>query len=107
MHVHLREPGREDKETIATGLAAAAAGGFTGVASMPNTTPICDNKIIVDYIMQKARESGLSKVYPVGAVTKGEKGEELVVFFPIHYPIAFQNIGITAKHYRVLSEITV
>lgn len=77
MHVHLREPGREDKETIATGLAAAAAGGFTGVASMPNTTPICDNKIIVDYIMQKARESGLSKVYPVGAVTKGEKGEEL------------------------------
>lgn len=77
MHVHLREPGREDKETVATGCAAAAAGGFTGVASMPNTNPICDNKIIVEYILKKAEEAGLSKVYPVGAVTKGEKGEEL------------------------------
>ncbi len=60
MHVHLREPGREDKETVATGCAAAAAGGFTGVASMPNTNPICDNKIIVEYILKKAEESVLS-----------------------------------------------
>ena len=57
MHVHLREPGREDKETIDSGLSAAAAGGFTGVAPMPNTNPICDNKVVVEYIKMKARES--------------------------------------------------
>lgn len=77
MHVHLREPGREDKETIASGLAAAAAGGFTGVAPMPNTTPITDNKVVVEYIKMKAREAGLAKLYPVGAITKGEMGQEL------------------------------
>lgn len=77
MHVHLREPGREDKETIETGLAAAAAGGFTGVAPMPNTNPICDNKVIVEYIKLKAREAGTAKLYPIGAVTKGEQGSEL------------------------------
>ena len=77
MHVHLREPGREDKETILSGLTAAAAGGFTGVAPMPNTTPICDNKVVVEYCQKKAQEAGMSKLYAIGAVTKGEKGEEL------------------------------
>lgn len=77
MHVHLREPGREDKETIETGLKAAAAGGFTGVAPMPNTHPICDNNVVVDYIKMKANSAGYAKLYPLGAVSKGEKGEEL------------------------------
>lgn len=77
MHVHLREPGREDKETIETGLKAAAAGGFTGLAPMPNTNPVCDNKVVVDYINLKAKEAGYAKLYPVGAISKGEKGEEL------------------------------
>ena len=77
MHVHLREPGREDKETIETGLKAAAAGGFTGLAPMPNTNPVCDNKVIVEYIMNKSKKLGYSKIYPIGAISKGQKGEEL------------------------------
>lgn len=77
MHVHLREPGREDKETIATGCAAAAAGGVTSLACMPNTTPVNDNKSVTEFILLKAREKNLVNVYPVGAISKGLKGEEL------------------------------
>lgn len=77
MHVHLREPGREDKETIETGLRAAVAGGFVGVAPMPNTNPICDNKVVVDYLLNKAKKLNLAEIYPIGAITKGEKGLEL------------------------------
>lgn len=77
MHVHLREPGREDKETLESGLSACCAGGFTGVAPMPNTTPITDNKVVVEYIKMKAEKLKLTKIYPVGAITKGEKGEEI------------------------------
>lgn len=77
MHVHLREPGFEGKETIETGCAAAVAGGFTAVACMPNTAPAADNKIILEYIKQRAREVGLARVYPVGAVTEGLNGEKL------------------------------
>lgn len=77
MHVHLREPGREDKETIRTGTHAAAAGGFTSVACMPNTSPVNDCEAITRFIREKAREAGFSNVFPVGAVTKHSKGEEL------------------------------
>ncbi len=77
MHVHLREPGREDKETIATGTRAAVAGGFTGVACMPNTSPVNDCEAITRFIREKARETNLAHVYPVGAVTKGSEGSEL------------------------------
>ncbi|MFZ0430464.1 MAG: dihydroorotase [Acidobacteriota bacterium] len=77
MHVHLREPGREDKETIATGTRAAVAAGFTGVACMPNTDPVNDCEAITRYIKEKAREVNLAHVYPVGAVTKGAGGAEL------------------------------
>ena len=77
MHVHLREPGREDKETVATGTRAAVAGGFTGVACMPNTDPINDCEAITRFIREKARESNLAHVYPIGAITKGEDGAEL------------------------------
>src|SRR5918992_3412917 len=77
MHVHLREPGQEHKETIATGTAAAVAGGFTAVACMPNTSPINDNANVTTYIMNKARAEGLARVYPIGAVSKGSKGELL------------------------------
>jgi dihydroorotase len=77
MHVHLREPGFEGKETLETGLAACAAGGFTGVAPMPNTNPVTDSKVIIEYIKAKAEKIGLTRIYPVGAITKGEKGEEL------------------------------
>jgi dihydroorotase len=77
MHVHLREPGQEHKETIATGTASAAAGGFTAVACMPNTQPINDNASVTEFIVNRAREVGLARVYPIGAVSIGSKGEQL------------------------------
>lgn len=77
MHVHLREPGQEHKETIATGAAAAAAGGFTAVACMPNTTPVNDNAGVTEYILKKAAEANLACVYPIGAVSRGQQGETL------------------------------
>src|ERR1700736_4445940 len=64
MHVHLREPGQEHKETVATGTAAAVAGGFTAVACMPNTVPINDNAGVTEFILKKAAEAGLARVYP-------------------------------------------
>lgn len=77
LHTHLREPGREDKETIATGTRAAAMGGFTAVCAMPNTDPVNDQAGITRSILEKARTSGLVRVYPIGAVTRGSRGEEL------------------------------
>src|SRR6266550_8911039 len=77
MHVHLREPGQEHKETIATGTAAAVAGGLTAVACMPNTSPVTDDANVTTYILDKAREANLARVYPIGAVSKGSKGELL------------------------------
>ncbi len=77
MHVHFREPGREDKETIATGAAAAVAGGFTSVAVMANSGRVCDDAVGVVYVKAKSAEAGLANVFPVGAVTKGLRGEEL------------------------------
>jgi dihydroorotase len=77
MHVHLREPGQEHKETVATGTRSAVAGGFTAVACMPNTKPVNDNAGVTQLILQKAREAGLARVYPIGAVSRGQRGEEL------------------------------
>src|SRR5882762_294044 len=77
MHVHLREPGEEYKETIASGAAAAVAGGFTAICAMPNTKPVNDNASVTRFIIDKAREAGLARVYPVGAITRESKGEEL------------------------------
>ena len=77
MHVHLREPGFEYKEDISSGSAAAVAGGFTQICCMPNTDPVCDNAAVVGYIVSRAKEVGLCKVRPIGAITKGEKGETL------------------------------
>jgi dihydroorotase len=77
MHVHLREPGQEYKETVATGTRAAAAGGFTAVCCMANTSPVNDNGAVTDYILAKAKVEGLVRVYPIGAVTRNLRGEEL------------------------------
>lgn len=77
MHVHLREPGQEHKETVATGVAAAVAGGFTAVACMPNTSPVNDNAGVTSYILRKAVDANLARVYPIGAVSRGQNGEEL------------------------------
>jgi dihydroorotase len=77
LHVHLREPGHEYKEDIATGTLAAAAGGFTSVCCMPNTQPVNDCRAVTDLIVRRAREAGHVRVYPVGAVSVGLKGEGL------------------------------
>jgi dihydroorotase len=77
LHVHLREPGREDMETIATGTRAAARGGFTSVCCMANTTPVNDNQSVTEFIVDRARRDGAVNVFPVGAITKGMQGEEL------------------------------
>ena len=77
MHVHLREPGQEHKETVASGVAAAVAGGFTAVACMPNTSPVNDSAAVTRYIRDKAEAAGLARVYPIGAVSVGSKGEQL------------------------------
>ena len=77
MHVHLREPGQEHKETIASGAAAAVAGGFTAVACMPNTSPVNDSAAVTRYIRDKADAAGLARVYPIGAASVGQKGEQL------------------------------
>jgi dihydroorotase len=80
VHAHLREPGREDKETIASGTRAAAAGGFTAVCAMPNTEPVNDSAGITRAIVEKAAAEGAVRVYPIGAVTRGQQGEELAEF---------------------------
>jgi dihydroorotase len=80
LHTHLREPGREDKETIATGTRAAAAGGFTAVCAMPNTDPVNDSAGITRAIVERARAEGTVRVYPIGAITRGQRGEELAEF---------------------------
>ena len=77
MHVHLREPGYEYKEDIASGSAAAVAGGFSTVCCMPNTKPVTDNRYIVKYIVDRAKEVDLAKVYPIGAITVGLKGDTM------------------------------
>lgn len=77
MHVHLREPGREDKETVASGAHAAVAGGFTSVMCMPNTSPVNDNEAITRFVLDQARKAGCANVFPAGAVTVGSRGQEL------------------------------
>ncbi len=77
MHVHLREPGQEHKETVRSGVTSAVAGGFTAVACMPNTTPVNDSASVTRYILDRTAEAGLARVYPIGAVSVGSKGEQL------------------------------
>jgi dihydroorotase len=77
MHVHLREPGEEYKETILTGSRAAVRGGFTAVAAMPNTRPVNDNSSVTRFILDQAKEAGLARVYPVGAISQGSEGQNL------------------------------
>jgi dihydroorotase len=80
MHVHLREPGHEYKETIATGSLAGVSGGFTGLACMPNTEPVNDNVSVIEYILRQTAKAAKLKIYPIAAITKGRKGEVLTEF---------------------------
>ncbi len=111
VHVHLREPGFEYKETVATGTRAAAAGGFTTVCCMANTFPVNDNRSITDYILAKAQTEGLVRVFPIGAVTRGLRGEELAELAELAEAgcVAFSDDGkpvMNAALYRRAMEYT-
>ena len=111
IHVHLREPGYEYKETVATGTRAAAAGGFTAVCCMANTQPVNDNRSITDYIRAKAAVEGVVRVYPIGAVTRGLRGEELAELAELAEAgcVAFSDDGkcvMNAALYRRAMEYT-
>src|SRR6476646_4970410 len=80
LHVHLREPGNEDVETVATGAMAAAAGGFSAVCAMPNTDPVTDNQAAVGFIVSQAQRAAQARVYPIGAISLGQKGQQLAEF---------------------------
>src|SRR5437868_13431255 len=77
LHVHLREPGEEGKETIATGARAAVAGGITTVIAMPNTKPVCDSAAVARYVQARAQEAALARIFPAGAISRGSLGETL------------------------------
>jgi len=116
VHVHLREPGQEHKETVRTGTMAAAAGGFTAVACMANTRPVADNASVIDLILAQADRAGFARVYPVGAVSKGLKGEELAEVgemvaagavaisddgLPVAHPELLRRAFLYAQHYGI------
>lgn len=103
MHVHFREPGREDEETLMTGAAAAMAGGFTGVCTMPNTVPATDNKEIVEFIKEKFKNH-LVDVYPIAAITKGRQGDQIVEMAELIDAgvIAFSDDGTSVTNTQVL-----
>lgn len=104
MHVHLREPGYEYKEDIESGTKAAVKGGFTQVCCMPNTDPIMDNKVVVSYVKNRAKEVGACKVHPIGAITKGEKGEQLAQIGEMKKAgaVAISDDGVAVKSARVM-----
>lgn len=104
MHVHLREPGFEKKEDIESGSKAAVKGGFTQVCCMPNTNPVTDNKVVVTYIKARAKEVNLCKVHPVGAITKGLKGEEMAAIAGMKKAgaVAISDDGVAVKNARLM-----
>jgi len=111
LHVHLREPGQEYKETVATGTRAAAAGGFTAVCAMANTHPVNDNRAVTDYIRARAETDGIVRVYPIGAVTRNLGGEELAELAELAEAgcVAFSDDGkcvMNAALYRRAMEYT-
>jgi dihydroorotase len=104
MHCHLREPGQEFKETIFTGTRAAAAGGFTAVACMPNTKPVADNEAVIQYVLDKAAREGVVRVLPIAAITKGQEGKELTEmgFLREAGAVAFSDDGRPVENPRVM-----
>jgi dihydroorotase len=96
IHVHFREPGDEEEETIASGAASAVAGGFTTVCCMPNTKPPLDNEAQIEFVMRESERVGLANVYPIGAITKGRSGKELAEIGSMHRrgAVAFSDDGV-------------
>jgi dihydroorotase len=106
MHVHLREPGMTHKETIATGTAAAVAGGFTAVACMPNTEPALDSPAMIAQVLRLAKKANLARVHPIAAITCGRLGKELTPYWQLHDAgaVAFSDDGATVEDPRVLRQ---
>lgn len=106
LHTHLREPGREDEETIVSGSKAAVKGGFTGIACMANTDPVIDNAPLVEFVKKQAQSAGFAKVYPVGAITKGLKGQELAEMGAMAHAgaVAFSDDGKSVVNAAVFRE---
>jgi len=106
IHVHLREPGQTHKETIASGSAAAVAGGFTAVACMPNTEPAIDSPALVAEVLRLARAANLARVYPIAAITRARAGKELAPFWRLHDAgaVAFSDDGFAVANPRVLRQ---
>ena len=104
MHVNLREPGYEYKEDVESGSKAAVKGGFTQICCMPNTDPIMDNKVVVSYVKQRAKEVNLCKVHPIGAITKGSKGEQLAQIGEMQKAgaVAISDDGVAVKNSRLM-----
>ena len=104
LHCHLREPGFEDKETIATGTKAAAIGGFTTICCMANTNPPLDNRAIVDWVKQKAGKEGFVHLFPIGCITKGRRGEEICDMAELAEAgvVAFSDDGDTVSNSQVM-----
>src|SRR5690349_1994089 len=104
VHVHFREPGDEEEETIASGSASAVAGGFTTVCCMPNTKPPLDNEAAIEFVLRESQRVGLANVYPVGAITKGREGKELAEIGSMHErgAIAFSDDGVGVNDAAVM-----
>jgi len=104
MHVHLREPGHEDKETIATGALAAAKGGFTSIACMPNTDPVNDNRGLTEYILSEAKKKAVVNIFPIASITKGQRGQELTDMADLvdGGAIAFSDDGCSVENSQIM-----
>ena len=107
MHVHLREPGREDKETILTATRAAARGGFTSVLGMPNTNPIIDDQAAVEFVLNKAKRVGIVNVFTTGAATKNQQGKELAEIWELWKTgaIAITDDGSTVPNAEIMRRV--
>lgn len=117
-HCHLRDPGMEYKEDIESGTRSAAVGGFTSIACMPNTNPVVDNEAVVKYILGKSKQEGYVNVFPIGAITKGQKGEELAEIGELKFagavaisddgrPVKSSSLMKKALQYASMFDITV
>lgn len=104
MHAHLREPGREDTETIKTGAQAGVKGGFTSIAAMPNTEPCCDNQSVVRYIIEESRKANLANIFPISAITRTRKGVELSEMWELKEAgsVAFSDDGASVKDASIM-----
>ena len=104
IHVHFREPGDEEEETIASGSAAGVAGGFTTVCCMPNTKPPLDNEGQIEFILREGQRVGLANVWPVGAITKGREGKELAIL-PVRRMLQLESWLRNLSHRGVLGNL--